>query len=120
MRGSCPNCGSGNLRFSRTRSAGEFVARICGVRAMRCRKCSHRFMRSIWRISEMRYAHCPRCLNMDLGYWSTADYRPPWSIKMVLRLGAQPYRCGRCRYRFASFRPLKPRLRTPKSRHVYS
>jgi hypothetical protein len=120
MRGHCPKCGSRYLRFSRVRSAREFLGRLFGVQAMRCGQCSHRFARSIWRFSVMRYAHCPRCLNMDLGYWSTHDYRPRWRTKFLLGLGAQPYRCGKCRCRFASFRPRDPMAKVQGRRQVYS
>lgn len=120
MRAHCPKCGSVNVRYSRIRSLREFLARLVGIRAMRCRVCSERFMRGIWRISALRYAHCPRCLNMDLGYWSTRDYRPSWKTKLLLRLGAKPLRCGCCRCRFTSFRPRKPHAHTSGGRQVYS
>jgi hypothetical protein len=46
---------------------------------------------------------------MDLSRWSVADYRPDATARLLLALGASPYRCPYCRVNFVSFRKRKER-----------
>lgn len=52
---------------------------------------------------------------MDLSRWSLEDYRPGAFSRLLLRLGANPWRCEYCRHNFVSFRPRK--LRYQPRRH---
>ena len=111
----CPKCGSRNLRYSRLRSFSERCWGWIGVRPLRCRDCRIRFIDRTWRLADVQYARCPRCWRMDLSRWSEDDYHVPLLRRLLLRLGAKPYRCHYCRVNFVSFRrrreKFKPRRR---------
>jgi hypothetical protein len=38
--------------------------------------------------------------------WNPEQHHPPFGTHLKLMLQAEPYRCARCRYNFASFMPL--------------
>jgi DNA-directed RNA polymerase subunit RPC12/RpoP len=113
---SCPDCKSRNLRFSRIRTFKERLWTYVGVRPLRCRDCSRRFIERTWRITSVRYARCPRCWRLDLSRWSQADYHVPMVTRMLLALGASPFRCEYCRVNFVSFRQRKERYRAHRRR----
>jgi hypothetical protein len=46
---------------------------------------------------------------MDLSRWSKNDYHITFFASLMLRLGANPYRCAYCRVNFVSFRKRKER-----------
>jgi hypothetical protein len=46
---------------------------------------------------------------MDLSRWSSNDYQTSFLTDLMLRLGANPYRCEYCRVNFVSFRKRKER-----------
>jgi len=64
-------------------------------------------MDSIWKVSMMIYAYCPRCYRGDLGLWSLEDFRPTTGQRLLLSFGAKPYRCKACRTHFTSFLPRR-------------
>lgn len=103
----CPSCGSYNLRYARLRTRSERFWRWLGIRPLRCRDCRLRFVARTLRPEEARYARCPRCWRMDLSRWSLEDYRPSAFSRLLLRLGANRWRCEYCRHNFVSFRPRK-------------
>jgi hypothetical protein len=109
MPATCPNCGTLKIRTSKTRSLGELLGTLFGVYPLRCLRCDIRFKRRVWRFSEIVYARCPRCYRLDLTTWEERLYNPPFKTKLLLRLGAQPMRCGACRCNFASYRKVKRR-----------
>ena len=106
----CPQCGSRNLRISKTRGWRERLRGIVGILPFRCRQCDARFAAALWNPSAIRYARCPKCLRMELSTWSEQYYNPPTRTVIMLRLGATPYRCEFCRCNFASFRACKERF----------
>jgi hypothetical protein len=103
----CPKCGSKSLRFSHLRSASERIRSLFGIRPIRCRDCRTRFPERLWKLSELRYARCPKCLRMNLVFWSENHYRIRLSQNIFLFFGAKRYRCDACRYNFVSFRHRK-------------
>lgn len=111
----CPFCGSYNLRYSRIRSLSERIWSWVGIRPLRCRDCRQRFVDRTWRVENVFFARCPNCWRLDLGRWSTQDYRPTLWQSLWLRLGANPWRCEYCRTNFVSFRPRKQRYRYRRS-----
>ena len=103
----CPNCGAGSLQSSEIRGSVEKFKSLFGVLPFRCRRCSERFSSAIWSLRLAIYARCPKCLRLDLSNWSEQFYRVPLGIRLLLRMGATPYRCEFCRCNFASFRRNK-------------
>ena len=106
----CPKCSSHNLRHSHLRSPSERLASLFGVHPIRCRDCRTRFILRTWRLTDLRYARCPKCLRMDLAVWSLSHYRVPPFRSFLISLGANPYRCEYCRHNFVSFRRRKERF----------
>ncbi len=109
---SCPKCHSRNLRYARIQSFPERFWTFFGIHPLRCRECQLRFLERTWRLGTFQYARCPRCWRMDLSRWSLHDYHAPIHVRVLLKLGAQPYRCEYCRVNFASFRRRKQRYRS--------
>lgn len=116
MTNRCPDCGSRDLRLSHRRSVGEYVRGLIGYYPVRCSACKRRFEVSIWSSRLLRYAHCPRCLRLDLSRWDLDHYNVPFWTRFKLNLGAQPFRCETCRCNFASFRPRGERFSWRKQR----
>lgn len=108
--GACPKCGSRNIRSAHVRGFAARAKSIAGVLPFRCRDCDHRFETFILDLSSWRYARCPKCLRMELSTWSEHYYNPPLKTRMLIRVGATPYRCEFCRCNFASFRACKERF----------
>ena len=98
------------MRSSTIRGWRERFRSIVGILPFRCRQCEHRFEASIWRLTALRYARCPKCLRMELSTWSEQYYNPSKRTLLMLRMGATPYRCEFCRCNFASFRACKERF----------
>jgi hypothetical protein len=112
----CPECGSRDLKLSHRRGLGELLRGFFGYYAVRCSDCRYRFEISVWSRKLIRYAHCPKCLRMDLTRWNLEHYIVPFWTKFKLNLGAQPFRCETCRCNFASFRPRGERFSWRKQR----
>jgi hypothetical protein len=49
---------------------------------------------------------------MDLSVWSEESYRTTLSNRLLLTIGAKPYRCEYCRCNFVSFRFRKEKYRS--------
>ena len=103
----CPCCGSESLRTSKSRSLSETVLSAVGLFAFRCLDCDHRFRASIWRVRQLSYAKCPRCLRLDLSKWNTTHYNPHFTTSLAVACGAKSVRCEYCRHNFWSFRRVK-------------
>jgi len=103
----CPQCGSYDLRYARLRRPSERFWSWLGTRPLRCRKCRTRFIARTWRLENLRWARCPKCWRMDLSSWSEREYPVSALRRLLLALGAHPWRCEYCRYNFVSFRPRK-------------
>jgi transposase-like protein len=116
MRINCPHCGSDNVRYAHTRTPGERLFSLLGVRPLRCRACRKRFVVRIWFPRDLPYARCPKCWNMKLSTWSPSQYHVPASRGLLMFLGGSPYRCERCRHNFVSFRLRKYRWEPARSR----
>ena len=115
---SCPECGSRDLRISHRRGLGQILRGLIGFYPLRCGECHNRMEVSVWNIRLFRYAHCPKCLRTDLSKWSQNNYIVPWSTRMILKLGASPYRCETCRCNFTSFRSRRERFSWRKQREL--
>jgi len=82
-----------------------------GSYPFRCGDCNQRSWVSIWLVSRLRYAKCPKCLGLELTPWSRRHYRLSFWKNLLSTFGARRYRCAACRYYFLSFRPacgMKP------------
>ena len=116
MDSTCPSCGARDVRLARSRGLREHLLEFVGVYPLRCKHCQARFSGQLWKISQVRYAHCPRCYRTELSTWSAQYYNPGTSVKLKLALGATPYRCEFCRCNFASFRACRERFSWRKYR----
>lgn len=105
----CPSCGSRNLRYAYLRNPSEKIAKLAGVRPLRCRDCRQRFVHRTWNLSNLSQARCPTCMGADLTTWSPVHYHVSFGRGLLLFFGAHPYRCERCRCNFVSFRKRKRR-----------
>lgn len=103
----CEHCGSNSVRLARYNGIGERIKGFFGIQPFRCRDCKHRFTVSIWLFDKFAYAKCPKCLRMDLVFWSKKYYKPSPLTNFLISMGAQRYRCSACRCNFVSFRPRK-------------
>lgn len=77
---------------------------VFGMYPFRCIDCGSRFLASIWLLSRLPYANCPRCLSMDLIPWPAKYFAPHFWNNLAVIFGAQRYRCQPCRKNFVSFR----------------
>jgi transposase-like protein len=103
----CTNCGSNDVRLAHYTSTMERINAFFGFQPFRCRDCRHRFTTSIWLLGTLAYAKCPKCLGLNLVYWSKKHYKPNAYKNFLISMGAQRYRCPGCRCNFVSFRPRK-------------
>ena len=98
----CPKCGSRFLRESRPRTGKERADRLRLISPLRCLDCQTRFVARTLVLSDLRYAHCPKCRRMDLNGWTGKTYQPPLFMGLKVWLGAKKWRCEYCRLNFAS------------------
>lgn len=115
MLASCPRCGSRKFRLQKSRSWIDKLAEYLGTFRLRCLDCGYNYDQK-WKFKDYLYAKCPRCLRMDLTYWSEQYYRAPLSITWKIAFGAKRIRCEACRHNFASFRLLKQKYKKPSER----
>lgn len=109
MQLSCPQCGARDVRVSHRQTFGEVLRSLLGIYPLRCRRCRARWETSAWAGGAWRYARCPRCYRQDLSTWSEQYYHPRVCTTLLLRMGANPYRCPACRCNFASFKKCRER-----------
>jgi hypothetical protein len=93
------------------RERSEKLWRWAGVHPLRCRECRTRFVDRTWRLSSLNYARCPNCWRTDLARWAEQDHAASLWQRLLLRVGAKPYRCEYCRKNFVDFRPRRTRYR---------
>lgn len=105
----CPGCGGRSLRYAHLRSPSEKIAKLVGIRPLRCRDCRERFVHRTWNLSNLSQARCPTCMGAELTSWSPTHYHVGLGKTLLLFLGGRPYRCERCRCNFVSFRRRKRR-----------
>ena len=110
MQLSCPKCGTREVRVSHRSGLLELLKGAGGIYPLRCRRCNHRWLTSVWASGAWKFARCPRCYRQDLTTWSEQYYNSGRWIRFRLRMGATPYRCAACRCNFASFRPCKEKF----------
>jgi hypothetical protein len=110
MQLACPKCGTRDIRVSHSYGIREQLRGLIGKYPLRCRRCNARWETSVWEDGAWKYARCPRCYRQELTTWSEQYYHAPRWTRMLLRLGATPYRCAACRCNFASFRKCKERF----------
>ena len=103
----CAHCGGRDVRRARLQSWTERILTLAGIYPFRCRDCQTRFRLSIWLLSKLQYAKCPKCLRVELSTWSRKYYRAGLWASFLVTFGAQKYRCTACRCNFVSFRPRK-------------
>jgi len=103
----CQNCGGTSLRRSKRQSFLELGRMLVGVYPFRCLDCGTRFWCSVWLLSKLAFAKCPRCLSLELTTWPEKYFRPTLKLSLLMTLGAHRYRCPGCRCNFLSFRPRK-------------
>jgi DNA-directed RNA polymerase subunit RPC12/RpoP len=101
----CSNCGGSNLRRSKRQSFAEAFRMILGIYPFRCMDCGVRREISVWLISKLNTAKCPKCLSPKLVVWPEKYFRLGGLGNMMLTFGAHRYRCHACRHNFLSFRP---------------
>jgi phage FluMu protein Com len=97
-------------------SAGA-LRRLClllsGGYSARCRECGHIFVARPFSLFHLVWAKCPRCFRLDLSTWDPEYYRSTTWMKIRQFLGANRWRCERCRVNFVSFRPRKLKYTRP-------
>jgi hypothetical protein len=103
----CDQCGGREIRRARLQGFSESIRAVFGIYPFRCRGCQNRFHISVWLISRLAFAKCPKCLRMELSTWSRKFYNPGLFAKVLITFGGQKYRCTGCRCNFVSFRPRK-------------
>lgn len=101
----CTGCGSSNLRRSKLQSTAEQVRQVLGMYPFRCLECGNRQQVSVWLISKLSTAKCPKCLTPDIIPWPEKYFHLNWLQNLMLTFGSHRYRCTRCRHNFLSFRP---------------
>jgi DNA-directed RNA polymerase subunit RPC12/RpoP len=117
----CRYCGSASLRRSRRQAWYEALRMMAGSYPFRCLDCNERSWASVWLVSRLRYAKCPKCLGLELTPWSRRHYRLSFWQNLVSTFGAHKYRCAKCRYYFLSFRrPYAPLVEGEESTVVSS
>jgi len=104
----CPNCGASTVRRSRRANAVEMVRMTLGIYPFRCTSCGNRFWANVWLFNSLRWAKCPRCLNLNLTDWPKRHYHVTTWAQILSTLGAKKHRCSRCRKNFMSFLPRLP------------
>ena len=109
----CAHCGGQDVHRSRNQSFVDSIRAIFGSYPFRCDDCKTRFYVSIWLVSKLAFAKCPKCLRTDLSTWSQRFYRGSITQTFLVHLGAQKYRCSRCRYNFVSFRLRRGPIAVP-------
>lgn len=100
----CSYCGGRNFRRSRKKSFSDFLKMSVGIYPFRCLDCNQRVWFSIWLLSKLQYAKCPKCLGLQLTTWDRKYYRQTFLRNLMMTFGAHRYRCQSCRYNFLSFR----------------
>jgi transcription elongation factor Elf1 len=118
MQLACPKCGIRDARVSARSGIGETLKAMCGIYALRCRRCRTRWETSMWSGDAWKYAHCPRCYRQELTTWSLQYYHPPTSVYLKIKMGATPFRCAACRCNFASFRQCREKFAWRHRTHV--
>ena len=103
----CPKCGSRFLRDSQPRNFSERINRLRFISPLRSSDCKTRFVAKTVVLSDLRYAHCPKCRRMDLNGWTGKTYTPPFFMGLKVKFGGKKWRCEYCRLNFSSFRPRK-------------
>jgi predicted nucleic acid-binding Zn ribbon protein len=103
----CDQCGSREIRRARLQGFSERMRAILGIYPFRCRDCQNRFFVSVWLLSRLAFAKCPKCLRMELSTWSRRFYNPGVFANLLITFGGQKYRCSGCRCNFVSFRPRR-------------
>ena len=101
---SCPHCDSANLRSVKPKNLNEFIGELLGTYSFRCARCGNQFQHSVFGLSTIFNAKCPRCFRMDLTTWSESHYRPTSLMRLQMLFGARRVRCEACRCNFVSFR----------------
>jgi DNA-directed RNA polymerase subunit RPC12/RpoP len=104
----CDVCGSTSVRRSKRQSFSELVRMYLGIYPFRCMDCTARFWVSVWLVSKLPFAKCPKCLNVQLTVWPEKYFAPNVWRNLAILLGARRYRCMPCRHNFVSFRPRLP------------
>ncbi len=104
----CAACGSQSLRRSHRHSVFELPKMVTGQYPFRCNECHHRFFinvwaTSVWTPSKGKCARCPYCLGLKLDDWPQ-NRRPHFWQRVMIRFGANRYRCTTCRTNFVTFR----------------
>lgn len=107
-----------NLRSTSQRGFSALVQELLGTYAFRCQACGHSFQHSVFSLSTVRYAKCPRCFRMDLTTWSESYYRPSFGMRLQMLFGAKRVRCEACRCNFVSFRKRKDTYVRPGSQNA--
>lgn len=104
----CAACGSQSLRRSHRHSIFELPKMMTGQFPFRCNECHYRFFinvwaTSVWTPSKGKCARCPQCLGVKLDDWPQ-NRRPHLWQSLMLKFGANRYRCNVCRTNFVTFR----------------
>lgn len=110
MTVACPNCGSRFLRVSRCQTWREKLKDLAGFSPLRCGDCATRFEARTWDLSVLTHSRCPKCLRMDLSTWTERQFWPSAWMRLMISLGAHPWRCEYCRHNFVGFRPRKEKF----------
>ncbi|HEY2461798.1 MAG TPA: hypothetical protein VGI16_13380 [Candidatus Acidoferrum sp.] len=84
----------------------DYLLGVVAVVPWRCRKCEARFYARPLPLNHLLYAHCSICGNLELQRIS-AEYVRGWFAFLWRWLHLPAFRCGPCRHKFFSVRPVR-------------
>jgi hypothetical protein len=102
----CPACQASTIRRSKRRSVQDYLLSVGGILPWRCETCRTRFRARLLPFRTLLYAHCANCGNLELQRISADRVEgAAAAFGRILKLPA--LRCGPCRNKFFSVRPLR-------------
>lgn len=105
----CSECGSSSVRSAPSHSLASKIGEFVGYFRVRCEDCGHRWLAYLGLLHDPLAAKCPKCYRTNLTSWNPKYYTPSLLTRIYIALGARRVRCERCRYNFASMKPIRRR-----------
>lgn len=91
------------MRRSKRQSVTESLRSVFGSYPFRCTDCGNRQYASVWLLSKLGTAKCPKCLSTQVVAWPEKHFRTNALQNLLITFGAQRCRCMACRQNFLSF-----------------
>jgi hypothetical protein len=106
----CARCGHNSL-VPTSLGLMDDLRSLFGLVRFRCVRCNQRELKRLWPVSDVKYAHCPRCFSGYLQRWSPMLMGSSAVASMKRLLGGRSHRCLECSHAFTSWRRVNPRYR---------